>query len=255
MRKFIGAAGVLWSVLAMSTAADAADLPVAPAPVYVPPAFFTWTGFYAGGNIGGAWDRGRWSESLFAMNLSAGATPGQFIGGGQAGFNYQIGRFVAGLEGDFDWTANNPNTTGNDVFIPPVGHIQVVSSNRWIATAAARFGFAFGHVYYYAKAGGGWVGNNGVVVNNLTTGTAIAGATSSTNTGWLAGAGVEWAVTDNWSVKIEYDFLGLSGQSFAIPTTAPFLAGDTFSNSSHNIQMAKIGVNYLFNWGGPAAGL
>ena len=251
MRKFAGTAGVLWGMLAISTAAGAADLPAATAPVYAPPLFFTWTGFYAGGNIGGVWARDYWSESLFGMNLNVGVSPGQFIGGGQAGFNYQIGRFVAGIEGDFDWNGSSPVATGNDGFIPSVGHFQVVSNNRWIATAAARFGFAFGHVFFYSKAGGGWVSNNGLIVNNLTTGASITGLNSGTNAGWLAGAGVEWAITDNWSVKIEYDYLGLNGQSFVVPATAPFLPGDTFTNSNHNIQMAKVGINYLLNWGGP----
>src|SRR5262249_13612856 len=167
---------------------------------------------------------------------------------------YQIGSFVAGVEGDFDWNGSSANATGNDVFIPPVGpippvgHIQVVSNNRWIATAAARFGFAFGHVFFYSKAGGGWVSHNCVIVNSLATGASIAGLNTGTTGGWLVGAGIEWAVTDNWSVKIEYDYLGLNGQSFVVPSTASFLPGDTFTNSNHSIQMAKVGVNYLFNW-------
>ena len=251
MRTRLGIAGALWGVLAMATAAEAADLPVAPAPVYLPLAF-TWTGFYLGGNIGGAWARDQWSESQFGMNLSVGASGGHFIGGGELGFNYQIGTFVIGIDGDFDWSGNNPNATGNQVFIPAIAQqFQIVSTNKWVATAAARFGFAVGHVLLYSKAGGGWVGNSGLVVNDLTTGASIGGFNSGANAGWLVGGGVEWAVTDNWTVKLEYDYLGLKGQSFVIPPTSPFLVGDTFANSPHNLQMAKVGVNYLFNWGGP----
>ena len=56
----------------------------------------------------------------------------------------------------------------------------------------------------------------------------------------------------NWTVKAEYDYLGLGNRTFVVPATAPFLAGDTFTSNNRNVQMVKIGVNYLFNWGAPA---
>ncbi len=59
---------------------------------------------------------------------------------------------------------------------------------------------------------------------------------------------MEWAFTSNWSVKIEYDYLGLNSQTFAVPTGV-FLAGDTFTISNPNVQMVKVGLNYLFNYG------
>jgi outer membrane immunogenic protein len=57
----------------------------------------------------------------------------------------------------------------------------------------------------------------------------------------------------NWTVKFEYDYLGLGNRTFFIPTTAPFLAGDTLISNNRNIAMVKIGINYLFNWGAPVA--
>jgi outer membrane immunogenic protein len=72
--------------------------------------------------------------------------------------------------------------------------------------------------------------------------------------GWLLGAGLEYAVTNNWTVKLEYDFLGLGNRTFVIPATAPVLAGDTFTSNNHNVQMIKVGFNYLFNWGSPVGG-
>ena len=76
----------------------------------------------------------------------------------------------------------------------------------------------------------------------------------SSTGGWLVGAGLEYAVTNNWTVKLEYDFLGLGNRTFVIPATAPLLAGDTFTSNNRNVQMIKVGFNYLFNWGAPLGG-
>ena len=54
-------------------------------------------------------------------------------------------------------------------------------------------------------------------------------------------------------MKFEYDYLGLGNRTFSIPATAPLLAGDTFVSNNRNVQMVKLGVNYLFNWGAPVA--
>ena len=124
---------------------------------------------------------------------------------------------------------------------------------------AARFGWAIDHLLLYGKAGGGWVGNNNLTVTNLTTGASFTcGTLALTNCGnnaggWLVGGGFEYAFTNNWTLKFEYDYLGLGNRTFAIPATAPFLAGDTFVSNNRNVQMVKLGVNYLFNWGAPVA--
>jgi outer membrane immunogenic protein len=238
-----------------TTAAGAADLAVKAPPPAPPP--FSWTGFYVGANIGGAWSNNRWTDTVFLTNFNNGNN-GVFIGGGQIGGNYQVGQFVIGGEWDFDWAANNNNSAG--VVIPGVGNVVVTSNNRWITTVAARFGWAVDHWLLYGKVGGGWVGNNGFTVNNLTTGVSftcgsfgISNCNNSTG-GWLVGAGFEYAFTPNWTVKAEYDYLGLGNRTVFIPVGAggPF-AGDTFTTNNRNVQMVKVGVNYLFNWGAPVA--
>ena len=89
-----------------------------PAPAYTPPPppppVFSWTGFYIGGNLGGAWARGNVSDSLFG--LSASSDRSGFIGGGQLGVNYQFSNIVLGAEWDFDWTSLD--ATGNGRFVP-----------------------------------------------------------------------------------------------------------------------------------------
>ena len=64
----------------------------------------------------------------------------------------------------------------------------------------------------------------------------------------MIGSGFEWAFAENWSAKVEYDYLGLGTRTFTVPVGFP-LAGDTFSTGNRNLQMLKVGLNYRFNWG------
>jgi outer membrane immunogenic protein len=258
MRKLFHTTAALSVLLATSTAANAADVtaraaPYAPPPpVYAPPPF-SWTGFYLGGNIGGAWANRDVTDTFLDVNFSNGNNRGVFIGGGQLGFNWQVSNFVLGFEADFDGAANNNNT--GTVFIPTVGTIQVTSNDRWITTLAARFGVTNGwfggtnnNWLFYGKAGVGWVGNDDFTITNLTTGASITASNNDTNSGWLLGAGIEWAFAPNWSAKVEYNYLGLDDRTFTVPVGSPFLAGDTFTQNNRNVQMVKVGINYLFNW-------
>ena len=239
--------------IALSTVvAGAADLPVK-APPAPPMPVFSWTGFYIGANAGGAWANYNWTDSLLLTSFNSNANNGVFMAGGQIGGNYQIGSFVIGGEWDFDWAGNYNGGTG--VVIPAVGTMVVSNNIRWLSTLAARFGFAADSWLFYGKAGGGWVSNNNLTIANITTGVSLACGSftncGNSNSGWLVGAGAEWAFAPNWSVKFEYDYLGLGNRTFFIPAASPLLAGDSFTSSNRNIQMAKVGINYLFNWGAP----
>jgi len=248
--------------LSLGTPVFAADMAVKAPPPPPPIPVFSWTGFYIGANIGGAWANNRWRDTLFLTPFNNNNN-GVFIGGGQIGGNYQIGQFVIGGEWDFDSAANNNNSAG--VVIPGVGNIVVTNNNRWITTVAARLGWAIDHWLVYGKAGGGLVGNNDLTLTNLTTGvsftcgsarapfTSFINCGNNSTFGWLVGAGFEYAFTNNWTVKFEYDYLGLGSRNLFIPATAPLLAGDTFTSNTRNLQMVKVGVNYLFNWGAPVA--
>ena len=189
------------------------------------------------------------TDTLFGLNFSNGnSNNGVFIAGGQVGGNYQFGNFVVGLEGTFDWAAKNNSNHDRDCRSGSCGNIvQVTSNNTWVSTLAARFGVAFDRVLVYGKGGGAWVGNNSFTVTNVTTGVSVTGSNSNTTTGWVVGAGIEWAFATNWTVKAEYDYIGLSGRtihhSSRVPVPSP---GDTFTTGSNNIQMATVGVNFLF---------
>jgi outer membrane immunogenic protein len=241
-------------VMSASLAARAADLPPAPpmparAPVAYVPAepMFSWTGFYIGGNVGAGWGRGNVVDSVFGANYTNGNSA-TFLGGGQIGGNYQFGSFVIGAEADFDWMVNN-NNSGNGTTVPLLGVptvLRVSANDRWETTLAARFGWALDHALFYGKAGGGWVGAGNFAVTNVATGGSVALSNSNTNVGWLLGAGFEYALTQNWTAKVEYDYLALNNASYSvtIPSTAVV---DTFTNGGRNVQTVTVGVNYLFN--------
>ena len=238
---------LLWGSIAVvsllgGSVASAADLPVK-APVYAPVAVYSWTGFYIGGNVGGAWARGDVTDSIFGLSWDAHHSG--FIGGGQVGANYQFSNFVIGVEWDFDWTSIS--ATGPGVVVPGVGTLQGSADTKWITTVAARFGVAWDRALFYGKAGGGWVGNE-ATITNLTTGASVS--QSNTNSGWLVGVGLEYAFTANWTAKIEYDYLGLRSWTWTSPGV--FLPADTFT-VNRNIQMLKVGVNYKFGYDAPVA--
>jgi outer membrane immunogenic protein len=191
---------------------------------------------------------------LFGLNFSGGTTNGVFIGGGQVGFNYQVTNVVFGVEGDFDWAANN-NNSSNGVFIPALGStVQATANDRRLTTFAGRLGVAWDRVLFYGKGGGAWVGTNSFTLTNLGpgigAGTSFTGG-SSNSTGGLAGVGLEWAFASNWTARVEYNYIGFSSKSFTTTAGIIFPAGDTFALGSSNIQTVTVGINYLFNFGGP----
>jgi len=111
-------AGVVMLALMIPMAANAADMQVpVKAPPPVMPLPFSWTGFYIGGNLGGAWAHSDVTDSLFGLNFSNGTNNGVFIAGGQVGGNYQFGNFVVGIEGSFDWAAKN-NNSATGIVVP-----------------------------------------------------------------------------------------------------------------------------------------
>ena len=236
---------LLFALIGISGSAFAADLPPAPprapaafAPPVAPP--FTWTGFYIGGNAGAAWTQGNVSDSL--GNSWSNAQQAVFAGGGQVGANYQFNWFLVGIEADFDWLANNHNSS--NAVATPIGALQFSANDRWLTTLAARFGYAADNWLFYVKGGGGWVGVSNPTVTNVTTGGSISVSNSNSNSGWLAGGGIEWAFAPNWTARLEYDFLGLSSQSYTV-TGPAFL--DTVTINNRDVQTLTVGLNFLFH--------
>lgn len=122
--KVLCAGALTSALLGISVVANAADMaaPVYKAPPVVAPSF-SWTGFYIGGELGGAWANGNVTDSLFGLSVSS--SHDGWLGGGVIGYNYQVNNLVFGIEGDFDGTSLR--ATGTGVFIPGVGTLQALS--------------------------------------------------------------------------------------------------------------------------------
>jgi outer membrane immunogenic protein len=205
-----------------------------------------------------------------------------FLGGGQVGCNLQFApNWVIGVEADASWA--NPQGGGNGsqqtegaVLIGTVPGITTsvnsngVASSRtdFIATATGRIGYTFdrlGQGMVYAKGGAAWardkyqfsgqISTNACgavqiepfppqcVFTNPTIVTPFNFATSETRIGWTIGAGVEWAVWENWSVKLEYDYLDFGSRT--VTFIDPVL-GAAAIDVSQRISEVKLGVNYRF---------
>jgi outer membrane immunogenic protein len=208
---------------ALSEPAAAADMtpryqqPYLKAPIYNP--VFTWTGFYLGLNGGGGWGRSSWDRTG-QFDLSGGVI------GGTAGFNWQIGQVVLGIEGDVDWSG----VSGTTSTLCPAG---CATRNDWLGTTRGRVGYAFDRFLPYLT-GGLAFGD----IRAVTPG--FAGATE-TNLGWTLGAGVEVAIAGNWSAKAEYLHVGLGNFDCAL---ACGLA--TPDNVSLQADLLRGGVNFRF---------
>jgi outer membrane immunogenic protein len=225
--------------------ARAADMAVkAPPPAPPPPPAFSWTGFYVGGNVGGAWITAP-SVDTFAGNIGSVEGNGSFIGGGQVGFNWQFSPYwVFGAEFFMDAVSNDNN--GTITFRGLNGNtFQASAEANWIATATGRLGVTapiWDHWLLYAKGGGGWI-NSQAALTNLTTGGSAS--TSQTRDGWVVGVGIEWAFAQNWTGKFEWQYLGLNDFS-----VGPGVLGDTVTVRNASVNTLTFGLNYLFSWGG-----
>jgi outer membrane immunogenic protein len=235
----------------LTTQAFAADLPMPAPPPRAPAAYvpiappFSWSGIYFGGNLGAAWNRGTISDAA-GNSFTLPSNNAVFTGGGQVGGNYQMGWIVLGVEGQFDWLANQNNASAG--LVAPNGDtINVVSKDRWLTTLTGRVGVAADHWLFYAKGGGAWVGNQSFTVNDVTVpSSSFTTSSGGWNSGWTVGGGIEWAFAGPWSVKVEYDYIRLSAKSFTVPATSTFFPNDVFTTSNRNIQTALFGINYRF---------
>jgi outer membrane immunogenic protein len=193
---------------------------------------YSWTGFYVGGNLGGAWAN---TELTSAANgLNWGSNQNQFTGGGQVGFNYQVRNIVLGLEGTMNWSSLD--ATSNVYNVAQVGLLQGSVKTDWIGTVAGRVGFAADDWLFYGKGGWAWVQGTGRLTN-LTTGES-ASSTETLN-GWVLGIGAEYAFARNWTARIEYDYIGLDTRTFWAPDGSAVKV-------DNDVQLLTLGINYKF---------
>src|SRR5581483_8551970 len=238
MKKIMIAATAL-AVLGGSSA-FAADLPVRYSPPPAAPvvvSYYSWTGCYIGGNVGGMWVKKDWTDAdplsaTFGQSFGS-HDPSGWLGGAQAGCNYQVGGWVFGIQGDYDW-ASAEASNGNVLF-PGFTDTSKVKS---LASVTGRIGYAWDRFLGYVKGGGAWERDDYIV-----TGPFFIATGSETRSGWTVGIGGEYAFTNNLSGFIEYDWYGFGTKTVAFVDNF----GGTFPvDIKESKSVLKVGLNYKF---------
>jgi opacity protein-like surface antigen len=226
----------------------------------------SWSGFYLGGFGSALLGTADWKY------VGGTATPhvGGYSFGGDIGYNYQIGRWVLGVEAELGKTnllgstACGPLLSDPTDLGPAAPFFQMTCNAwaNWIGTATGRVGYAWERVLLYVKGGGAWtreyvsatcnLGPNNPIDFVQTPGQACTnpkeaisnGLAGSTNTrgGWVVGYGTEFALTRNWSARAEYNYISF-GDRTVIASDGSAL------NIGMHVSEAKVGLNYRFDSG------
>lgn len=223
-------------------------------PAYkAPPAAqaLNWTGVYVGGHLGWGWTNEDYTLQAFgpgATSIPIGSVNGidrdAFLGGAQIGFNWQTGNWVLGVEGDWSWTKNDGQTA-----VPGVGGVTTTTfaDTNWYASLTGRVGYAWASWLVYAKGGAAWMN---VDYSSSTTiagiGSGNSNVNSDTRSGWTIGAGVEQSFAQNWSWKLEYDYMDFGSKNYNFTTTVAPLTNTATDAFDTQVHAVKLGLNYRF---------
>ena len=245
---FLGTAALIQ--IAVTMGARAADMPIKVPPAVVPLA--TWTGFYVGANVGGGFSQKKFIDNFPTPDgvLDASPNPSAWVGGLQAGYNYQINSLLFGLEGGFTWLGARSTFSCFNF-----GAQSCTADPEWLATFTPRIGAVFGPALFYVKGGPAWIRDTYTDISSVA---AHAGGVASApgdlftahdiRSGWTAGAGIEYLFLPNWSVRVEYDYAGFRDRSVGFTDGE---SGYFTELIKQNLQIATVGLNYHF--GVPAA--
>ena len=205
------------------------------------PPVYNWTGFYIGGYAGYGWGRTTARDvgnnnglPWYILGTEFSAKPNSFIGGAQTGYNFQFNQFVLGMEADVGYFRLNGSALYDNT--PAHSDTSVVSSGTYAATVRGRFGYAFDRTLVYVT-GGGFFTNESVQVVSFST---FISPNTSMRSGWTLGGGLEYALSQNWSVKGEY-------LHYDLGNTTVTLAGTTSRFDIRSAgDLARVGFNYRF---------
>jgi outer membrane immunogenic protein len=214
--------GIAFAALLIAPiAAQAADLPQPSykAPAYSAPSYMNWTGFYVGLNGGYGFGKSNWDFP--AVSIS----PKGLLAGVTIGYNFQTGSWLWGVEGDADYSGIKGSADCG------VG-VNCETKNSWLATARARIGYAGWNNWLPYITGGGAMGD--IKATN------VFGTANKAKIGWTAGAGIEYAMWTNWSIKAEYLYVDLGSFDCGIA------CGVAPDNVSFKANVVRAGLNYRF---------
>jgi outer membrane immunogenic protein len=273
MRKYALVSAALLALAAVP--ALSADLPVkAPPPVAV---VYSWTGFYVGGNVGYSWGESETDVAYFNATTGAAIPPPAgsitsakldldgWIAGLQAGYNWQTGRLVLGIEADIQWSGQKGDAnylcaataTGGPclpgaTFLPAGtagAGLNLEQKLQWFGTLRGRLGHTLTPTSLFYVTGGLAWGN--IKTNAALTGTTAAvpavtatatASDSSTEVGWVLGLGLEAVLSGRWTGKIEYLYMDLGSVSGSVTNTVTNVRANYSSDITDNI--IRVGLNY-----------
>jgi outer membrane immunogenic protein len=223
--------------IAATGSASAADLslpPPASSPVYSPAPITNWSGLYLGVNGGFGWGS---ANAEFGSGAS-GATdlkPSGWVGGAQVGYNWQFqSGWLLGVEADIAASGLSDDNTGDGA--GPPGPVTIEQKIGSIGTVRGRLGYATGRWLPYVT--GGLAFAHGTRTEDFGGNTY---SDSNSHTGWTIGAGVEYALTNNWSLRGEYRYHDFGTKNYAIPSP-----GGQGTDVHLTASTATIGLNYKF---------
>jgi outer membrane immunogenic protein len=195
---------------------------------------FSWSGFYVGGNVGYGWGDG--DGDIGFSGFGRGPIKGDgngFLGGVQAGYNWQMGSWVVGVETDFQGSAAKGDVHGG----PGGSRLNADYENPWFGTFRGRVGYGSDQLLGYVT--GGVVYGESKLSGTVSGPAGGSFSSSETSTSWTVGVGVEYALWDRWSTKLEYLYVGTPGD-IPVPPKTTTISGDTNSN------IIRTGLNYRF---------
>lgn len=228
---------------------------------------FSWTGFYVGVNAGAVmsdaklnnfhWRNGAGAPSDNGSTILP-SLPGSAVGafgGGQIGYNYQIGSIVTGVETDIGASSLDKHASRVGPFALYGGGLGSVNRfvsgrNRldWLGTLRVRVGMtATERLLLYVTGGLAYgEGKASYAFYRTNLGDAFIGSKNTTRAGWTLGGGAEYAITQNWSVKAEALYFDLGGKHLTLHNTAGGGSTATSSKVKNDGWLTRIGVNYKF---------
>lgn len=217
---------------AFAAPAFAADLPsrsVAPAFVAPVPVFFSWTGFYVGGQAGYGWNDSRWSSVAPSAFASFNNDAEGFVGGGHVGYNYQINQFVVGIEGQMNYTDISATTGAS------FGGTARTRQN-YLGDINGKLGFAFDRVMVYATGGVAFTDYD----FTAPTPAPFLNYGGGSRTGYTVGAGIDYAITNNWIAGVQYKYYDFGSRTSA---STPAFNNVRFNNEE-NVVMGRISYKF-----------
>jgi outer membrane immunogenic protein len=222
MRGYLLSAGI---VLASAVTAQAADLPTTkPAPSYLTPIpAFSWSGFYVGAN--GGWAGGSFggSDAKAPPSVNGGML------GGTVGYNYQMGHYVIGYEGDLDYVPDSWLDGTKTVKTTT----EKITLTRGFLTERARLGYAIDRTLLFVT--GGYAGAD---IHGIETTPKTSFSNGGWTNGYTVGAGAEYAFTNNISIKAEYLFAGFDSK--------PYFKAPVATKGGLDLSLVRVGLNYHF---------